>query len=217
MEAPQTISPQSHVQDAKAEPSVPTSIDAEPNAQHIQGQDVLQQDLNGVAHSDCETANGMNSTQVQASQGQSSSQTGVLVHSDIRAGDSGAVSIATLVPQELAVQGHIVLAQYVLPAAQNQTEEMISRDGSYLSLGGSFHVNQSQWTGQIVQETGIKNPSQDTALMSASALMLQEQSGQASQKNNMTPGDAHHAKLISMQVSPSQQVGKVVKIRKRKR
>jgi hypothetical protein len=208
VEVTHTISPASNGQDGKAGSSDSASMDADHTAHHVQGQDVLQQDLNGAAHQDSVIANGINS-QVQTSQGQWNPQAAILLQPDVRVGDTGAVSIATLVPQELAVQGHIVLAQYVMPASQNQTDEMVSRDGAYLSLGGSFPANPSQWTGQLVSDTGIKNPLPDPALISAGTLMLQDQSGQAAQKLIKLPIDTPNAKLLSMQIAASQQGGKV--------
>ena len=205
IEVSQTISQLTGGTNEKAGPSASSALDSDQPSHHAPAQDALQADPTGNS----EHIQGLtNLTSLsQAAQGQWNSQTAVLVHSDLRSTEGNSVSIATIVPQEHSVQhGHLVLAQYVMPVSQNQAEEMVSRDAAYLSLGGSYSANQSQWTGQLIADTGIKNPIPDSALISASALMLQDQSASGQGAQKLIKIDAQSAKLLA---TASQGSGKV--------
>jgi hypothetical protein len=207
-EIPQTLPLASGSHDCTSEVPGSTELHADQGPQHIPTQEALQVDLRNGGNADPDPTQHALATQVQPPQGQWTSQTAVLVHSDlVSSRDPGAVPIGTIVPQEHAMQGHLVLAQYVMPASANQVDELVNRDTSYLSLGGAFPTGQTQWSGQLVAETGIKNPLPDAALLSASALMLQDQLTQASQKALKCPlemKDGQNAKGLSAHPSPSQ-------------
>ena len=205
-EIPQTLPLASGSHDCTSEVPGSTELHVEQAPHHIPTQEAL--DLRNGCNADPDPTQHALAAQVQPPQGQWTSQTAVLVHSDlISSRDPGIVPIGTIVPQEHAVQGHLVLAQYVMPASANQVDDMVNRDTSYLSLGGAFPTGQTQWSGQLVAETGIKNPLPDAALLSASALMLQDQLAHASQKSLKCPlemKDGQNAKGLSAHPSPSQ-------------